>query len=292
MLAAKKVRCTYQKKSSIYSIPLGNLVGMIVRFTKMHSLGNDFVMLDLITQRVRLHAAHIKRIADRNLGIGCDQIITIEPPINSNSDFYYRNYNSNGHEAEQCGNGARCAARFVLDSGLASKNKLYADCLAGKMSLLVKNKNYISVNMGAPRLVNLYKNIEVDGKNIEVHAISVGNPHIITFVKDIRPVHVNKVGRIISESNLFSSGANVSFVQVVDNDSIKLRVFERGVGETLSCGSAASASSFIANKLKLVAAKVQVNFRHGKLDLTIREDNKEIFLAGPTNSVYSGYFRL
>lgn len=258
----------------------------------MHSLGNDFVMLDLITQRVKLHAAHIKRLADRNLGIGCDQIITIEPPINNDSDFYYRNYNANGHEAEQCGNGARCAARFVLDSGLASKNKLYADCLAGKISILVKNRSYVSVNMGAPRLVKLHKHIEIDGDSMEIHAISVGNPHVVTFVKDIRSVNVNKIGRIISESSIFSSGANVSFVQLIDNSSMKLRVYERGVGETLACGSAASASSFIANKLKYVSSKIQVHFRYGKLDITIKDDNKEIFLAGPTNSVYSGYFRL
>lgn len=264
---------------------------MIVKFTKMHSLGNDFVMLDLITQRVKLHAAHIKRIADRNLGIGCDQIITVEPPINPTSDFYYRNYNADGHEAEQCGNGARCAARFVLDTGLASKTKLYADCLAGNMSLLIKNRNYVSVNMGQARLVNLNQKLEIDGNSYDVHAISVGNPHIVTFVDDIKSVSMKKIGYKISESSLFSSGANVSFVQVIDNKTIKLRVFERGVGETLACGSAACASSVIAHKLGKLDNKIQVNFRHGKLEVTIREENNNIYLAGPTTSVYSGHFR-
>lgn len=263
---------------------------MLVNFTKMHSLGNDFVLLDLITQPAKLHTAHIKRLADRNLGIGCDQVITLEPPIRRESNFFYRNYNADGHEAEQCANGARCAAKFALDSGLVASTKIYADCLAGRVTMLVKGKNYISLNIGKPKFIKLNKIINLEDKQLEIHTLTVGNPHIVCIIPDIKTFPVKQIGYKLSSSNIFPQGANVSFVQLINDSAIKMRVFERGVGETLSCGSAAAASSAVCNKLDLLKNKVDVNFFYGKLDVTI--NNNTIYLAGPSSSVFSGQFRI
>ena len=263
---------------------------MLLKFTKMHSLGNDFVIIDLITQRFKLHSAHIRRIADRHIGIGCDQVIVIEPPVRRDSDFYYRNYNADGHEVEQCGNGARCAAKFVLDAGLANKHKLYADCLSGCMSFVIKGKNHVSVNMGKARFLELNKQVNFDGNDLNVHLVSVGNPHVITTVPDIYNYPVGRVGNLISNSDLFSHGANVSFVQKIDDNNFKIRVYERGVGETLACGSAATATIAAMHKLGMSDSKACVHFNLGKLDITINENNS-IYLAGPTTSVYTGSCR-
>jgi diaminopimelate epimerase len=276
----------------------------------MHSLGNDFVMLDLITQNLHLHTAHIKKIADRNFGIGCDQVITIEPPIRKDSDFFYRNFNADGREVEQCGNGARCAARFVLDSGLASKNKLSADCIAGNISLLVKNKNQVSVNMGKVRSLELNRTVVVDNRELVVHLVSVGNPHVITFVDDVSTAPVKKIGAILAKSDLFPNGANVSFVELIPesvapeeahseqpktttptSNKVRARVYERGVGETLACGSAACAIVAVSHKLGLCSEKTSVEFKRGALEITLGA-HQNIYLAGPTTSVFNGYFRL
>lgn len=264
---------------------------MLVNFTKMQSLGNDFVMIDLITQPAKLHTAHIKRIADRHLGVGCDQIITLEPPIRRESNFFYRIFNANGHEAEQCVNGARCAAKFALDSGLVTNTKIYADCLSGRMSLFVMGKNYISMSVGKPKFIKLNKIITVEDKQLEIHTVNVGNPHIVCFVSDIKTFPVKKIGYTLSTSNIFPQGANVSFIQIVNDSTIKMRVFERGVGETLACGSAASAAAAVCYKLEILKNnKIEVKFLLGKLDVTL--NNNKIYLAGPSTSVFSGQFRI
>lgn len=271
----------------------------------MHSLGNDFVVIDLITQSARLRAAHIKRIADRHFGIGCDQIITIEPPIRRESDFSYRTFNSDGSEAEQCGNGARCAAKFALDTGLITKTKIYADFSCGLITLLYKNDKKISAKMGKAKFIKLNQNINLEKfrneineineikeiKELKIHAVSIGNPHIICFVTNLENFPIKKIGQILSTSNdIFYADANVSFVEIINDYSIKIRVFERGSGETLSCGSAASAAVAVSNKLNLTKNNVEANFLTGKLNINIK--NETIYLSGPAISVFSGYFRI
>lgn len=264
---------------------------MLLNFYKMHSLGNDFVVLDLISQNIKLHSSHLKRIAHRNLGIGCDQIIIIEPPIKPDANFFARIYNPNGLEAEQCGNGVRCAAKLFYDCGLSDVKKLKADCLAGRLEFFIEKDSSVSVDMGAPELLlegKSSKEFTVDGYNYLLHFASFGNPHAVVFVDNLN-LDIPKIGKQLSENKFFSNGCNIEFVEVISKSEINIRVYERGVGETFACGSGACAAVSVGQKLEKLNNPIVVNFKFGSLKVEKKDNN--YILNGPTNSVFAGQCR-
>jgi len=303
---------------------------MLVNFEKMQGLGNDFVVIDLITQNVRFEPFQIQRIADRHFGIGCDQVILLEPPIRPDADFFYRIYNADGQEVEQCGNGARCAARFFYDTGFVNHRTLQADCLAGPIQFQIEEDETVSVNMGKPIFTpeqipfmpliplalppetDLYSIQLIDPplfqqiQNPEVHefffkpetktihfaALSIGNPHAILQVSDIQMVQVNDWGRLISTHPYFPKETNVEFMQIIDQNNIRLRVYERGVGETLACGTGAAAAAVAGIKLKHLQSPVNVAFSTGELQIHWAGADSTITMRGPALSVFAGRFRL
>lgn len=276
---------------------------MLVNFVKMHGLGNDFVVIDQITQNLKLHTAHLKRIADRHLGIGCDQILILEPPIRPDAHFYLRIFNANGQEVEQCGNGIRCAARFFYDSGFARDNMLYADCISGPLECRIDSDEEVTIKLAIPQFdpkhipftanaEALHYPLSLEDQTVQIAAVSLGNPHAVIEVPDIDTALVKKWGSQISRHSRFPKGANVSFMQIIDKNNIRLRVYERGVGETLACGSGAVASAVSGIKNGTLDQKVKVQFSTGNLTVTWAGNKKAAFLSGPTTNVFVGRFRL
>lgn len=270
----------------------------------MHGLGNDFVVIDLISQSVRLHAAHIKRICDRHLGIGCDQLLLIEPPMHKDSDFFYRIYNANGQEVEQCGNGARCAARFFFDSGfILNGNTLRADCLSGTMDFGIEDGDLVSMALGVPIFepkkipfiaeteAKLYTLI-IEDSPVEVSVLSVGNPHAVIIVPNIEMAPVKKIGALLAKDARFPNQTNVEFMQILDRSNIRLRIWERGVGETLSCGTGACAAAISGIRQGLLDSPVYVQFPYGQLIITWQGNGKPVIMKGPVTNVFLGRFRL
>lgn len=275
---------------------------MLVNFVKMQALGNDFVIVDLITQNLRLYSAHFKKIADRHLGIGCDQILVIEPPIHSDADFFYRIYNADGQEVEQCGNGARCVARFFYESGYVTQPKLRADCPGGRVEFEIHSKDWVKMNLGKPQFkpalipFNMPNQapsytLEVEGKLIEFSVVSLGNPHLVITVPNVETAPVSTVGASLVNHPLFPKGVNVSFMEILDPSHIRLRVYERGVGETLSCGSAACAAAVIGIQRQLLKDPVLVSFARGDLEISWSGEGSPVYMKGPAQTVYTGRFR-
>lgn len=262
---------------------------MLVNFTKMHSLGNDFVVFNMLTSNCNLNSEQLAKIANRKLGVGCDQIIFIEPPIKEDGDFYFRAFNADGNEAEQCGNGLRCAVRYLIDSGLIDKSTFTIDCLSGRTFAKVKNKGLIEVNLGKPQSIISNHQLDFPGIPInQIYKISMGNPHGVCVVDKIESIHLKDWGSKISRLKIFPEQANISFMQVKNSREINLLVYERGVGPTFSCGSAASAAVSVANYLSLIEPhKVKVNFKYGYLSISINE-KQEISIIGPTTGVFEG----
>lgn len=274
---------------------------MIINFTKMHALGNDFVVIDSISQHVKLSKSYIKKIADRKIGIGCDQVIMIEPPLHEHLDFYYKIYNANGEIAEQCLNGVRCAARFVLDNGLMSGSELTAESLGGIVSLKVVNDNSILTILAniSSTITDLhFKYLDL---NINAYMVSVGNPHLICFINDSNNLsqlsqnledssYIAIADHLNGYSDLFKQGVNIGFAKLIGSDILGLRVFERGSGETLACGTNAVAASIVGRKLNLIPDKVTVKFKLG--NLVIELINNEIHIIGYANAIFSGKFKI
>lgn len=287
----------------------------------MHGLGNDFVLIDLITQDFKLHTAHIKRIADRNFGIGCDQVILIEPPIESDRDFFYRIYNANGSEVEQCGNGARCAARFFYDSGFVfhSNPLLKADCIAGPVEFNIETDDSITVNMGYPNFQldkipfipadqtsastqrptssltssqPSLQSITLEEQKISFFPLSLGNPHAVIQVSDLEIAPVAKMGSMLVAHPTFPQGTNIEFMQILDPHNIRLRVYERGVGETFSCGSGACAAVVAGIRLGILESPVSAIFSTGALRVQWEAKSQPVYLNGPAISVFMGRFRV
>ncbi len=269
----------------------------------MHGLGNDFVVIDLITQAVRLRTAQIRRIADRHLGIGCDQVLLIEPPTRTTADFYLRIFNANGDEVEQCGNGARCAARFFYDMGFTQSHTLEADCLAGPLTFVMDEQDDVTVNMGTPAFkpneipfMNTTEAIQypitVDNTEYLVNVLSMGNPHAIIQTPDIALAPVKKIGALMSKHPSFPKETNVGFMQILDRQQIGLRVYERGVGETLACGSGACAAVVAGIRLGLLNSAVSVVFSKGRLHVTWQGLNTPVMMRGSATRVFIGRFRL
>lgn len=265
---------------------------MLIEFAKMHSLGNDFVVVDLITQYARLQAAHIKRIANRHLGIGCDQVLLLAPPRLPDADFYYQVFNADGHEVEQCGNGVRCLGRFLFDQQLTHKKTLLMECLGGKVKLSAKNRYQISAQFGVPQLETPFeKKLTVDEKTKTLYGVSTGNPHAVMLVENIKKTPVTQWGKHLSTHEAFPMGANIGFMKIDSKDKIQLRVYERGVGETLACGSGACAAVAVGQALDKLEDTVTVAFQQGDLQVEKQKDNT-LITTGPTARIFMGQFRV
>lgn len=272
-----------------------------ISFTKMQALGNDFVVINGVEQNIQLSTKFIQKLADRHLGVGFDQLLLIEAAENTEADFYYRIFNADGSEVSQCGNGARCIARFVKESGLTHKNKVIFQSHHGLIQCQILTNNDVQVDMGIPSFVpskipfvanniQILYNLELDtlGRYFEVCPLSVGNPHCVLWVKSFEGVDIQKIGKLLSTHHSFPEGSNVEFSKIVDRKTILVRVFERGVGETLACGSAACAA-MIASKLQnLVDDSVKIIMPGGELSVQWDGEGSSVWLTGPAEFVYKG----
>lgn len=276
---------------------------MLIKFTKMHGLGNDFVVIDAVRQHVNLTTNHIKKLADRNLGIGCDQVLLIEPPSDKNIDFNYRIFNCDGSEVEQCGNGARCMGRYIADQQLSGKKTVLLQTKNRVMEVTTKAKNLVTANMGEPTFTpeaipfvteqqQKTYSIKIDSQTYEISALSVGNPHAVLRVDDINNAAVNEIGPLIQAHSHFPESVNVGFMQIIDRHNIKLRVYERGVGETQACGSGACAAAVAAIQQNLVDTSVKLELLGGSLSVEWLGDNQPILMTGPAETVFHGKIKL
>jgi len=276
---------------------------MLLKFTKMHGAGNDFVVIDLISQRYRLRPRDVRKLADRRFGVGCDQVLVVEAPQNPSVDFRYRIYNADGGEVEQCGNGARCFARFVREKKLTNKRVLTVETAGGVIELRVRNRQDVEVDMGAPvfepqhipfhaeRRGDSYP-LLVDNRELTIGAVSMGNPHAVLRVDDVDQADVGHLGPLIESHPDFPQRVNAGFMQVVAQDHIKLRVFERGVGETLACGTGACAAVVYGLSRGWLRDSVTVDLPGGKLSISWAGEGQPVIMTGPTAVVFEGTIRI
>ncbi|MDD5580327.1 MAG: diaminopimelate epimerase [Methylobacter sp.] len=272
-------------------------------FTKMHGLGNDFVIIDAINQHVELTPERIRQMSDRHFGIGFDQLLLVEQPVSANADFKYRIFNADGGEVAQCGNGARCFARFVRDKKLSEKSEITVDTDAGQLLLHFDEENLITVNIGIPkhkpveipllaeRESKLYT-VTVKGSKQVFGAVSLGNPHAVIQVNDVNNAPVAELGQGLENHLFFPERANIGFMQVIDRQHIKLRVFERGAAETLACGSGACAAVVIGIEQNLLDHEAWVELPGGTLKISWAGRNAPVFMTGPAISVFDGNIHL
>ena len=276
---------------------------MNIHFTKMHGLGNDFVIIDAINQKITLSREQIRLIADRNRGIGCDQLLLVEPPKNDQVQFTYRIFNADGGEVEQCGNGARCFARFVHDRGLSSANTIAVATTAGNIILSLEQDGQVTVNMGVPVFepalipFNAEKQaltypLQIDQQSVDVGVVSMGNPHAVMRVENIQDAPVTSLGARIESHNRFPKRVNAGFMQVIDRNTIKVRVFERGVGETQACGTGACAAMVAGRRWDLLNENVQVVLTGGTLTIKWKGESEPVFMTGPAETVFEGTINL
>ncbi len=278
-------------------------MNMPIKFTKMHGLGNDFVVIDAINQSIDLSTEQIRFIADRHLGVGCDQLLLVENPRSAGADFRYRIFNANGGEVEQCGNGARCFARFVVDKGLTDKSVIPVETQSGLIELVLENNGMVRVNMGVPDLnpaslpfeaqaqAASYE-LEVDGEVYTIGAVSMGNPHAVLRVDNVDTAPVASLGAKIERHPRFPRHVNVGFMEVLSRDAIRLRVFERGVGETQACGTGACAAMVAGVVQGWLDQKVKVTLPGGELQIHWAGDNQPLFMTGPASRVFEGIIEL
>jgi len=272
---------------------------MRVKFTKMHGLGNDFVVINAVTQRLELTPERARRIADRRRGIGCDQILLVEQPRMPGTDFRYRIFNADGGEVEQCGNGARCFARYVRDAGLTDQDELALETAAGVIRTRIEADGQVTVNMGVPRFdpedipfeapsrQDSY-GLEVSGRKVSIGVVSLGNPHAVLRVQDVDTAPVTTLGPIVEAHERFPRRVNVGFMEVVDRTRIRLRVFERGAGETLACGTGACAAAVVGQQQGLLDNRVRVHLAGGELLVHWDGEQQPVWLTGPTSHVFEG----
>lgn len=276
---------------------------MKLKFTKMHGLGNDFVVFDGIRQRVALTPEQLRFIADRHFGIGCDQILLVEPPTRADADFRYRIFNADGAEVQQCGNGARCFVRFVHEQGLTTKRAIRVETAAGIIVPRLEDDGLVTVDMGPPRFEprdipfdapqrSLTYDLEVRGQHLVISALSMGNPHAVTVVEDVHRAPVAELGPLIEYHPRFPERVNVGFMQVLDRHHIRLRVYERGSGETLACGTGACAAAVAGITRDLLASPVRVTTRGGELTITWAGGEAPVMMTGPAVTVFQGEINL
>jgi len=272
---------------------------MQLKFTKMHGAGNDFVVIDLVSQRFDLQSRHVRKLADRRLGVGCDQVLVVEAPSRPDVDFRYRIYNADGDEVEQCGNGARCFARFVRDKKLTRKRVITVETAKGVLELRVHDKHRVEVDMGVPVLeprdipytadnrAACYT-MDVAGKQLEIGAVSMGNPHAVLRVDKVNTAEFETLGPLIESHPDFPRRTNAGFMQVVSENEIKLRVYERGVGETLACGTGACAAVVYGIIRGWLSDTVTVTLPGGKLCISWEGEGQPVIMTGPTALVFEG----
>ena len=277
--------------------------GPTLNFTKMHGLGNDFMVVDAISQPFRLRPEMIRKLADRHFGVGFDQLLVVEPPGLPDVDFRYRIFNADGSEVEQCGNGARCFARFVRDQRLTNRRVIRVQTAAGVIELRVGREGWITVNMGVPELnpaaipfaadsrQTVYP-VEVEGQSLELSAVSMGNPHGVLLVDEVDSAPVATLGPALERHPRFPARANIGFLQVVDRGNARLRVFERGAGETLACGTGACAAVVAGQMRGLLDKRVRITLPGGDLVIEWQGEGAPVMMEGPTARVFDGQIRL
>jgi diaminopimelate epimerase len=287
---------------------------MKLKFTKMHGAGNDFVVIDAINQRVDLSPEQWRRLADRRFGIGADQILIVERPLDAGCDFRYRIFNNDGSEVEQCGNGSRAFVRFVSDKGLTDKRSIRVQTMSGIITPRLEEDGSITVDMGAPVLEPARVPFDSDGlagiaqgrdtvwpitvldqgqdKTVLVSVVSMGNPHAVQVVDDVETAPVLQTGPQIEHHPRFPKRVNAGFLQVQDRQHVKLRVFERGAGETLACGTGACAAVVAGIRRGLLDSPVQVEARGGRLTISWAGEGEPVYLSGPAETVFEGEIEL
>ena len=275
---------------------------MFLKFTKMHGTGNDFVVIDGVRQHISLSPEQLRLLADRHFGVGCDQILLVEKSRHKEADFRYRIFNADGGEVEQCGNGARCFVRFVHDRGLTSKREIVVETVSGLISPRLEDDGRVTVNMGAPvfdperipfaGLGTVSEPLEVAGETLEISALSMGNPHAVQVVADIEHAPVAKLGPLIEQHPRFPKRVNAGFMQVKDRSHIRLRVYERGAGETLSCGTGACAAVVAGIRRGLLDSPVSVATRGGLLTIAWNGEDTPVLMTGPAITVFEGEINL
>lgn len=272
---------------------------MALRFTKMHGLGNDFIVFDAISQSVKLDKQQIVALANRRFGVGCDQLLLIESPRSSDTEFYYRIFNADGGEVEQCGNGARCFARYVHERGLTANREITVGTAGGTITLFLEDHGTVRVNMGIPRLAPAdipfaadqqadHYALAVNDVSYPIGAVSMGNPHAVLLVEDVATAPVDTLGPLIEAHPRFPQRANVGFMAVQDRRLVDLRVFERGSGETLACGTGACAAVVYGRLEGLLDEHVTVRLPGGSLVVSWCDDSDPVWMRGPANFVFDG----
>ncbi|OHU84590.1 MULTISPECIES: diaminopimelate epimerase [Pseudoalteromonas] len=276
---------------------------MFVNFSKMHGLGNDFMVVDNITQNVFLSRDQIKKLADRNFGVGFDQLLMVEAPYSPELDFHYRIFNSDGSEVEQCGNGARCFARFVRMKGLTNRHKVSVSTKSGNITLYSEKDGQVTVNMGHPQFApasipfkaskpELTYIMRAQEHTVFCGVVSMGNPHCVLEVDDIETADVEILGSLLETHERFPERANIGFMQILNPEHIKLRVWERGAQETLACGSGACAAVVVGIMQKKLANTVRVDLPGGSLQVRWQGEGHSVKMTGPAEHVFDGQISL
>ncbi len=271
---------------------------MTLRFTKMQGLGNDFVVLDGVHERIALTAERVRALADRRFGVGCDQVLLVEPP-QGDADFRYRIFNSDGGEVEQCGNGARCFVVFVREHGLTHKREIRVETAGGLIVPRLEDDGQVTVDMGVPRFAprdvpfeggsgGIEDALDVDGTTVQVSVLSMGNPHAVQVVDDVETAPVTVQGPRIEHHPRFPRRVNAGYMAIVDRATIRLRVWERGAGETLACGTGACAAVVAGIRRGRLDPSVRVVTRGGELVIRWAGDGRPVFMTGPAATVFEG----
>ncbi len=274
-----------------------------LRFTKMHGLGNDFVVIDAVSEPFEPTTEQVRFLADRHFGVGCDQLLLVEPPGSEACDFRYRIWNADGGEVEQCGNGARCFARFVRDKGLTSKEEITVETAAGIIILKIESNGWVTVNMGAPILLPAeipfeaaqqreHYLLEVDGEQLEVGAVSMGNPHVVVTVDQLNDAVIERFGPKLESHPRFPQRVNAGFMEIVSRNEIRLRVHERGAGETLACGTGTCAAVVAGIVQGRLDNEVKANLLGGELMIHWGGGDRPVMMTGPAATVFEGVIEL
>ena len=276
---------------------------MLIQFSKMHGLGNDFVVVDGVTQKVFFNAETLKRLGDRHFGIGFDQLLLVEPPYDPDLDFHYRIFNADGSEVQQCGNGARCFARFVRLKGLTNKDRIAVSTVSGRIVLQLEDNDQVTVNMGVPefepakipfralKAEKLYL-LRVAEQTVMCGVVSMGNPHCVIEVPSVKDAPVETLGPKLESFDRFPERINVGFMEVVSASEINLRVYERGAGETLACGTGACAPLVVGIQEEELKGRVKVNLPGGSLYISWNGPGSPVYMTGPAEHVFDGQIEL
>ena len=276
---------------------------MLIQFSKMHGLGNDFVVVDGVTQKVFFNAETLKRLGDRHFGIGFDQLLLVEPPYDPDLDFHYRIFNADGSEVQQCGNGARCFARFVRLKGLTNKDRIAVSTVSGRIVLQLEDNDQVTVNMGVPefepakipfralKAEKLYL-LRVAEQTVMCGVVSMGNPHCVIEVPSVKDAPVETLGPKLESFDRFPERINVGFMEVVSASEINLRVYERGTGETLACGTGACAAVVVGIQQEKLKGRVKVNLPGGSLYISWNGPGSPVYMTGPAEHVFDGQIEL